>query len=171
MKKVLVIGCCGAGKSTFSLKLSKIINIDVIHLDSYYWKPNWTEPKKGEWRNCISSLCERESWIMDGNYNGTLEYRIQKADTILFLYMSTISCLFNVLKRIGTKVRPDIILGCTERFEWNFIKYTYNFNSEMAPAINTLLSKYKTSKEIHVFRNRKETKTFLHQLSYRTECG
>jgi adenylate kinase family enzyme len=46
MKKVLVIGCCGAGKSTFSRKLHHIINLELIHLDQYYHKPNWEEPEK-----------------------------------------------------------------------------------------------------------------------------
>ena len=73
MKKVLVIGCCGAGKSTFSKTLQSILKLELIHLDQYYHKPNWEEPEKEQWEGIVNNLVQKPSWIMDGNYKGTLE--------------------------------------------------------------------------------------------------
>ena len=76
MQKILVIGCCGSGKSTFSKKLQSILNLEVIHLDQYYHKPNWEEMEEGEWGKTVNNLVQKPSWIMDGNYSDTLDVRI-----------------------------------------------------------------------------------------------
>ena len=68
MQRILVIGGCGAGKSTFSKKLQSILKLELIHLDQYYHKPNWEEPKKGEWDKIVHTLVEKPSWIMGGNH-------------------------------------------------------------------------------------------------------
>jgi len=103
---------------------------------------------------------------MDGNYGGTLEYRIQKADVIIFLYLSTITCLFSVIKRIISKVRVDVIPGCMERFEWGFIKFTIGYNKEVAPKVLKLLSKYNSEKIIHIFKSRRESDTHYYRFRF-----
>ena len=56
MKKVLVIGSGGAGKSTFARRLSKKTGLEVIHLDQLYWKPNWVETPKDEWQEIVKEI-------------------------------------------------------------------------------------------------------------------
>ena len=90
MKRVMVIGCGGAGKSTFSKKLGQLTGLEVIHLDQYYWKPNWEESDKEEWNQLATQLATKPSWIMDGNYGGTMDIRIARADTIIYLDFSTL---------------------------------------------------------------------------------
>lgn len=85
MRKVLVIGSGGAGKTTFAKRLSKILNIEVIHLDALYWNPGWVETPELEWRKIVEGLIVRDSWIMDGNYSGTLDLRIKACDTVIIL--------------------------------------------------------------------------------------
>lgn len=48
MKKIIIIGSGGAGKSTFSRKLGDILNIKAYHLDQLMWKPNWEIVSKAE---------------------------------------------------------------------------------------------------------------------------
>ena len=67
-ERILVIGCCGSGKSTFSKKLHKILKLPLIHLDKYYHKPNWEEPELVEWKKTVFFLSQKPLWIMDGNY-------------------------------------------------------------------------------------------------------
>jgi adenylate kinase family enzyme len=82
---VLVIGPGGAGKSTVAKRLGRILSLEVIHLDKFYWKPGWIEAPKEEWDVPIERLLAGESWIMDGNYSRTLERRLKSADTVVFL--------------------------------------------------------------------------------------
>jgi adenylate kinase family enzyme len=75
MKKVLIIGSCGAGKSSFARRLHSISGSKLVHLDSFYHKPNWEEPSEEEWLSVVNKLVEGEKWIMDGNFGGTMDLR------------------------------------------------------------------------------------------------
>ena len=75
-KKILVVGPGGAGKSTFSKKLSKILNIPVYHLDSIYWLPNWEHLEREEFIKKVRVITSKDEWIIDGNYSGSLEERV-----------------------------------------------------------------------------------------------
>src|SRR3982751_1716212 len=99
MKKILVIGSGGAGKSTFAQRLGAILKLEVIHLDSLYWSSGWVEMPKDEWRTMVDELLKKDSWIMDGNYGGTLDIRLEAADTVVFLDISRLICLWRILKR------------------------------------------------------------------------
>ena len=97
LERILVIGCCGAGKSTLSKKLEKILELPLIHLDRYYHKPNWEEPEKEDWEKVLRKLVKQKKWIMDGNYAESFHIRIPRADTIIYLDYSSIKCCFRVI--------------------------------------------------------------------------
>ncbi len=99
MKKILVIGSSGAGKSTLSVRLGKITGIEVVHLDKLHWKPNWTEPSKDEWKLIVENALRGESWIMDGNFGGTMDLRLAACDTAVLLDLPRTVCVYRVLKR------------------------------------------------------------------------
>jgi adenylate kinase family enzyme len=75
MRKVLVIGPGGVGKSTLATRLGELLNIEVLHLDKFYWQPGWVELPKPVWLKTVEELLRRDAWIMDGNYSGTLDIR------------------------------------------------------------------------------------------------
>ncbi len=85
MKRIAVIGSGGSGKSTFSALLGKELNLPVHHFDQIYWKPNWVKTPKDDWLKIQKSLCESEWWIIDGNYQSTLDIRFEACDTVIFL--------------------------------------------------------------------------------------
>jgi adenylate kinase family enzyme len=85
MRRIMVIGSGGAGKSIFSRRLGDVLGIEVIHLDRLHWKPGWAETPKGEWAELVGQLVRGDEWIIDGNYGGTLEVRLGACDTVIFL--------------------------------------------------------------------------------------
>ncbi len=84
-RRVVVTGMAGAGKSTFARQLSAKTGLPVIHLDVHFWKPGWVEPSDTEWRDVQSTLLASEEWIADGNYHETLDLRLGRADTFVYL--------------------------------------------------------------------------------------
>ena len=92
MQRIMVIGNCGAGKSTFSNRLSELVGLEIIHLDQYYYRPNWSGINSADWEKMIIELSSKSHWIMDGNYGGTIDIRINNADTIIFLDYSSVIC-------------------------------------------------------------------------------
>jgi adenylate kinase family enzyme len=85
MRRVLVIGSGGSGKSTVAAQLGELLELEVNHLDKFYWNPGWVETAPDEWIKTVTELVNRDSWIIDGNYSGTLELRLRQCDTIVFL--------------------------------------------------------------------------------------
>ncbi|MCI0661180.1 MAG: DNA topology modulation protein [Acidobacteria bacterium] len=164
MRKILVIGSGGAGKSTFSIRLSKILNIEVIHLDALYWKPGWVEPPKEEWKKTVEMLIVRDTWIMDGNYSGTLDLRIVACDTLIFLDISRWVCVWRVIKRLmrhRNRRRPDMAEGCHERFDLRFVLWVWNYGKRSRPKIIKLMDENAEGKKIIFLRSNEEVERFM----------
>lgn len=167
MNRIMVIGCCGAGKSTFSKKLGQLTNLEVIHLDQYYWKPNWTESTPVEWRKTVEKLAEKPQWVMDGNYGGTMDLRIPKADTIIYLDYPTLKCLWRITQRTlkyKGQNRPDMPEGCHERFDLEFYHYVATYNLVRRKKLLEIINSFKKEKQIFVFKNDQETDAYLQGL-------
>ena len=84
-RRILVTGMAGSGKSTFSRSLAAKTGLPVIHLDLHFWKPGWVAPSELEWRDKQRGLLAGDAWIADGNYHETLDLRLERADTVVFL--------------------------------------------------------------------------------------
>ncbi len=153
MKRILIIGSGGAGKSTLARRLSEITKIEVIHLDKLYWQPNWVEPPKDEWQKTVEEIIKKDSWIMDGNFSGTLETRLQACDTVIFLDFPPIVCLFRVLKRrlrYQNTNRPDMAAGCNEKVDLKFLGWVWNYRKRNQMKIERFLKDFESN--ISVFR-------------------
>ena len=168
MKRILIIGSGGAGKSTFAIQLAEHTNIPLIHLDEYYWKPGWEATKKEEWQKIVQQLIKKPSWIMDGNYGGSLSIRFPAADTIIFFDRSRYLCLWRILKRwwrYKGKSRPSVTEGCPERLTFEFLHYIFFYPNTRKPAILDQLKSMENTHKIYIFRSEKDINRFLANLS------
>src|SRR4051812_13992982 len=110
MRRVMVVGCAGAGKSTLARKLGALLNLPVVHLDRHFWRPGWQLPDMSEWRAHADELAAQPAWIIDGNYSNTYETRMARADTLVWLDLPRAVCIRRVLLRTLTGYgwsRPD----------------------------------------------------------------
>ena len=174
LNKVMVIGCCGAGKSTFSKKLNAITFLDIIHLDQYYWKDNWIETPREEWTEIVKKLSKKKQWIIEGNYAGTMDIRIEQADTIIYLDYSTLKCLWRITTRIfryWRQQRPDMTAGCKERFDFDFYRFVATFNLKNRKKLTKKLQQQKNSKSIFIFKNDRMADDFLNQCKVTVEAN
>lgn len=161
MKKIIVIGCPGSGKSTFSRELHKVTGIDLFHLDMMYWNSDKTTVEKEVFLKRLNRVLEKDEWIIEGNYASTMELRLQSCDTIFFLDYPLELCLEGIRQRQG-KVRSDMPWVETEE-DSEFIEFVKRFNAESRPQITDLLRKY-SDKNIFVFTDRAQASDFLDML-------
>jgi adenylate kinase family enzyme len=164
MRRVLVIGSSGAGKSTVAIRLGKLLDLEVNHLDKFYWRPGWIESSPDEWLQTVTDLVNRDSWIIDGNYGGTLELRLQKCDTIVFLDMPRLLCLWRIVKRYvryRRDVRPDITEGCFEKLDYEFVSWVWNFPRRSRPKVLKLIRKHGEGKRVVWLRSNRDVEKFL----------
>lgn len=164
MKKILVIGSGGAGKSTFARRLGEALRIEVLHLDAMYWHRGWVSTPREVWRGKVAELLEREAWIMDGNYSNTLEMRLAACDTVVFLDVRRTTCLWRAVKRVVMyrgKSRPDMAEGCPERLTLEFLRWIWNYPHRTRPKVLKLLSDNAEQKRIIHLRSQAEIEKFL----------
>lgn len=164
MKKVLILGCSGSGKSTFSKQLGRITGLPVVHLDSLYWKPGWVASSESEWDQVIKEQIQNDEYIMDGTFSRTLELRLKEADTVFYFDYSRYFCLYRVLKRRirnHGRTRPDMADGCEEKIDLEFIQYIWSFNKTNRPNILKSLEEVKESKNVVIFKSPKDVKIYL----------
>lgn len=167
MKKIVLIGSGGSGKSTLARKLGEKLDIEVHHLDALFWKRNWVPTPKDEQKRIQMDLVEREQWIIDGNYNGTMDLRLNAADTIIFLDFNRVLCTCRVLKRMiqyRNRKRPDMGEGVKERFDPGFIRWVWKYPERNRPIVMEKLKKLPADRTITILRSPKEVRQFLENL-------
>ena len=163
MQRIIVIGCPGGGKSTFSRALGEKCGLTVYHLDMLFWNPDKTIVDRAVFHERQAEVISRDEWIIDGNFGSTLEMRLVACDTVFFLDYPTELCLAGIRARRGMP-RPDLPWIETEEDE-EFIEYVQSFGEKQAPEIMEIIEKHKAEKRIIVFRTREEADEFLMELN------
>ena len=133
MKRVLVIGCAGARKTVFAGRLSDRTGLPIIHLDQEFWQAGWVPTAREPWRRHVEQLASRPRWIMDGQYGSSIGLRLKWADTVFFLDMPRWLCMSRVVRRTLRnygRTRGDMASGCPERFDGEFMRYVWDYESE-----------------------------------------
>ncbi len=158
MKRIMIIGCPGSGKSTFARALAAKTGLPLYYLDMMYWNPDRTTKPKEEFRAALRETVALPEWIIDGNYGSTLEVRMEACDTVIFLDYPVEVCIAGVEERRG-KPRPDMPWIETEP-DLEFIEFIKKYNEESRPKVIELLEKYK-EKNIIIFKSRAEADEYL----------
>ncbi len=167
MKRVLIIGSPGAGKSTLAKRLHNKTGLKLLHLDMFYHLPNWNEPSKENWLKTVIKLVQSERWIMDGNYGGTMDLRLGRCDTVVWLDYPRLICTWRVLKRTflyRDKTRSDMADSCKERFDWEFLKYVWNFPRDKNRNIDLRLKSHDHVK-VYRLKSNREVRDFLEDIN------
>lgn len=162
MKKVIVVGCPGSGKSTFARKLQEKTGLPLYYLDMIWHKPDKTTLTKEEFDEKLHELIARDEWIIDGNYSRTLEPRLQACDTAFVLDLPLEVCLAGAQARVGTK-RIDMPWEETELSQ-EFLNYILSFSQQQLPRLLQLAQQYSSQKQVVFFRSRRECDDFLKSL-------
>ena len=158
MKKVIVIGCPGSGKSTVSRALHNKTGIPLYHLDMMYWNADKTTVEKSVFLERLSAVLEEDEWIIDGNYGSTMELRMAVCDTVIFLDYPLDVCLDGIKERRG-KPRSDMPWIETEE-DAEFIEFIKSYNEQQKPKVLELLEKY-SDKNIVILESREQADAFL----------
>ncbi|MBQ4110059.1 MAG: AAA family ATPase [Clostridia bacterium] len=164
MKKVIIIGCPGSGKSTFGRKLKRITDLPLYHLDMMYWNQDKTTVSKEIFIERLEKTMNNSQWIIDGNYGSSMEMRLKECDTVFFLDYPTEVCIEGIETRKGNP-RSDMPWITNDGTDEDFITFVKNYNSESRPEVIKLLEKY-SSKNIIVFHSREESEIYLLALQY-----
>ncbi|MDO4744747.1 MAG: isopentenyl transferase family protein [Clostridia bacterium] len=169
MKRILIIGNAGSGKTTFAKKLAKKTGLPIVHLDKLYWTGNWQCLERDKFDSILQKELEKEEWIIDGNFNRTIMHRLKYCDTVFYFNVPTVTCLWGITKRIiqnHGKTRTDMGGNCPEYFDRQKLKLYRNviyFKKQNHRRYCDILNSAK-GVEIVRFDNRKQADEYLNRL-------
>lgn len=158
-KRVVVIGCPGAGKSTFSRKLHEVTKIELFHLDAIYWKKDCSHITREELIEKQKEIFKKDTFIIDGNFKSTLELRIKEADVVFLFDLPTEDCIRGVKNRKNN--RPEMPFQLPDDEE--LIDFIKNFNKDVMPNVQYLLKKYNSN--VVTFHSHKEADEYIERIN------
>lgn len=162
-KKISIIGCPGSGKSTLSVQLAKILNLEAIHLDKVYWKPYWVNISKEEFDEKHDEILKKESFILDGNYNRTISKRLEKCDLVIYLDYDSQVCIDSYIQRVKDGSIKDFITeNCVETLDEDFNNYISSYNDKNRE--NNYQKIYDSNIKYIILNNRDEKDEFINSI-------
>jgi adenylate kinase family enzyme len=167
MRRVAVIGCGGCGKTILANELARRLDVPVVHIDSHYWqvidgeRVEWTPE---QWAACHRRLVALNEWVMDGMKLGVLDERLARADTVIYLDLSTAACLSGIFRRrmrYRGKLRPD--LGVYDRITPEFLRWVWSFRRRHRPLLLAKLARFEGNTIL--LRRRRDVRRFLYTIT------
>jgi adenylate kinase family enzyme len=169
MQRVMIIGPCGAGKSTLSFTLAGKLGLPLTHMDKLNWLPGWVDGGNDRVRAKLADVLKGERWLIEGNYGSTMPMRLKRADTVVYLDFPIRLCLWRLIKRVVTgrgKTRPDMTADCPERFDLKFFTYVMGWNYGPRPRTEEALKGHET--KVIRLRSPKELARWVAKLEVQT---
>jgi adenylate kinase family enzyme len=166
-RRVVVTGLAGSGKSTFSRSLAAMTGLPLIHLDLHFWKPGWIAPSEDEWREKQRGLLAGDAWIADGNYHETLDLRVERADTIVFLDTPWSVCAGRAFRRGLRKPIGEMPEGCNDsawrrlRDEWPLAVRIWRHRRSEPKREHEIISQHGQHAALHVLRSKRAVRELL----------
>jgi adenylate kinase family enzyme len=161
LRRVAVLGCSGAGKSTVAAALARRTGLPLVHLDEHFWQPGWVMPDEESWRAVQRRLVAAPTWVLDGNYSSTYDERLPLADTVVVVDASRRRCLLRVLRRTwrlrGTEVAP----GCPHRVDLGHLRYIWRYPRRNQPRRDAAVAALGPEVRVVRLHNRREVERFL----------
>lgn len=170
MKRIMILGPSGTGKTTYGRILGEKLGLKILHLDSVYWKEDWNNIDKIEFDEYIKNFFRKyDKWVIDGNYqnNKHFRYRLDLADTIIFLDFGTQVAMHGIHERarkFKNVSRPDMADGCNEGIDQIFLKYVAFYYQKTAKSLRAAINKYKNKKQVLIFKSRNEMQQWINTL-------
>lgn len=162
--RVMVTGCCGAGKSTLARRLATHLDLPLTHLDQEYWRPGWVRPERQQWQARVAELVTAPQWVHDGNYDSTLPLRLPHADLVVFVDLARWRCLWRIAKRRLLRNRADRLEGCAERVSRQLVRYVWRFPKQHRRRLLDAIAAHADRAEVVRLRTPAQVRGYLARL-------
>jgi len=164
MQRIAIVGCSGGGKSTLARALGARLGLPVVHLDTLFWKPGWTESPIEEFQPRVEAAALGDRWIIEGNFTSASQLRFLRADTVVWIEPPIWLCLWRALIRMLVnfgRTRADLAPECPERFDLAFYQYIWSWNSANRPKMARALAEFAPNARLVRLANDADKARFL----------
>ncbi|MFD7707879.1 topology modulation protein [Streptomyces sp. NPDC059786] len=166
MKKVAVVGCGGSGKSHVARELGRVLGAPVTHLDAAFYDDEWNALPMDKFTDLQRELVARPRWVIDGNYNSTLQVRLEACDTVVLMDVSTVAALYGVISRQIRHGAGHQGNGVHNRIHWGVIKYVVTYRRRMRPRVMAKIEEFAVGRaDVVLLVNRRRTRRWLRKVA------
>ncbi|MFD7813693.1 topology modulation protein [Streptomyces sp. NPDC059785] len=166
MKKVAVVGCGGSGKSHVARELGRVLGAPVTHLDAAFYDDEWNALPMDKFTDLQRELVARPRWVIDGNYNSTLQVRLEACDTVVLMDVSTVAALYGVISRQIRHGAGHQGNGVHNRIHWGVIKYVVTYRRRMRPRVMAKIEEFAVGRaDVVLLANRRRTRRWLRKVA------
>lgn len=166
MERIVIVGCGGSGKSLLARQLAANLDLPLTHLDAVYYDQDWNPLPQEEFAARQEKLVTEPAWIIEGNYAGTLPIRLAAADTVIFLDLPALTCLWGILQRRWRyRGGQHHDVGVYDRIRWSFLVYIWRYRRTMAPRVRKLINQHTISAKVITVTSRRQARRLINQLT------
>jgi len=152
MRRIAVIGPVASGKTILARFLGSRMAIPVVDLDDVYFSA--ARPlTDDEWSEFHRSLLEPERWIIAGDYRAVAGERFAAADTIVWLDLPRLVCLWRALRRASPASKADCL------------RWIWRYPTRGREQTIALLREHAASAEVVHLRSVRDVRAFMMRIS------
>jgi adenylate kinase family enzyme len=166
VERVAIVGCGGSGKSYVARELGRLLDLPVIHMDAVYFDDQWNPLPMERFEAVQSGLVAASRWVIDGNYNSTVQVRLEAADTVVFMDLPTSVCLWGILSRQLRHGRgQNDQNGVYNRITGDVLRYVLSYRRKMRPRVLAKIDRHASGAHVIALTSRRQTRRFLRQVA------
>ncbi|ANZ14911.1 topology modulation protein [Streptomyces noursei] len=166
MKKVAIVGCGGSGKSHLARQLATLLDAPVTHLDAAFYDDEWNALPMEKFAEVQRDLVAQPAWVIDGNYNSTLQIRLEACDTVVLMDVSTPAALWGIFSRQIRHGAGHKGNGVHNRIHWGVIKYVATYRRKMRPRVMAKIEEFASGRaDVVMLTGRRHTRRWLQQIA------
>jgi adenylate kinase family enzyme len=153
VRRVVILGRGGAGKSVLARRLGQVTGLPVTELDAVFWRDGLTTPEPARWAECQRDLVRGDAWILDGDlgpYDDGLAVRLRAADTVIVLDFGFLRCAWRTVRR--GRERAD------------YWRWMGGYRRRSLPGVMQAITTHAPEAAVHVLRSPRVVRRFLARL-------
>ena len=175
MRRIIVVGSQGSGKTSLASKLGRKLGLPVIHLDVLYWRPGWKASDTASFRVRVTDAIAGDEWVVDGSFSGlAFDLTLARAETLVVIDRPRWLCQWRILWRSAfdrDRSRADLPDGCPEQFDWKLMREAWRYDRERAPVIEAERKQYGTNVPVVRLSSDRDIADFLESASVDRKAG
>ncbi|HEH9440764.1 MAG: AAA family ATPase [Aeromonas sobria] len=174
MKRMLIIGNSGSGKSWLAAQLAERLTIREVNLDNIVWQPGGFNQKRPQHEidHAIQILAQEPEWVVEGVFGALAEQLLDAADTLLFLDLDWSVCRDSLLSRGSQSAKQRDAIAAEENFQQLLVwasMYDQRASKSSRQFHRELFERFPNDKRC--FTTREAVNSYLTQLAIHSERG